>query len=70
MSAPKDNEESSYAPRMLKLVLTDGQATCNALEMEKLERIGFDIQVYCLLPEEGFRSIICQSINCFFCNLA
>ncbi|XP_078323560.1 tudor domain-containing protein 3-like isoform X2 [Crassostrea virginica] len=42
VTAPKDNEESNHAPRMLKLVLTDGQMNCNAVEMEKLERIGLD----------------------------
>ncbi|VVD05958.1 unnamed protein product, partial [Leptidea sinapis] len=32
VSAPKANEESTSAPRMLKLVLHDGKSTCTALE--------------------------------------
>ena len=39
VSAPKSNEESHAAPRMLKLTLTDGHATCHAVEVAKLEKI-------------------------------
>ncbi|XP_069129901.1 tudor domain-containing protein 3-like isoform X3 [Argopecten irradians] len=42
ISAPKEHEESQTAPRMLRLTLTDGQQTCNAIEMQKLDRIGLD----------------------------
>ncbi|XP_060585964.1 tudor domain-containing protein 3-like [Ruditapes philippinarum] len=40
VSAPKDNEESQYAPRLMKLVLTDGHITCSAVETEVLKEIG------------------------------
>ncbi|KAK3100292.1 hypothetical protein FSP39_017721 [Pinctada imbricata] len=42
VAAPKDNEESHYAPRLLKLTLTDGQNTCNGVETEKLDNIGLN----------------------------
>ncbi|XP_062582280.1 tudor domain-containing protein 3-like isoform X2 [Saccostrea cucullata] len=70
VTAPKDNEESNYAPRMLKLVLTDGQATCNALEMEKLERISLDTppgSKICLKGkvevEHGFLKLYNRNVN-------
>lgn len=34
ISAPKSNESSKTAPRMLKLQLTDGQHTYSAIELE------------------------------------
>lgn len=34
VSAPKSNESSKTAPKLLKLVLTDGQNTYSAIEME------------------------------------
>ncbi|XP_045205622.2 tudor domain-containing protein 3-like [Mercenaria mercenaria] len=40
VSAPKDNEESQFAPRLMKLVLTDGHITCSAVETEVLKDIG------------------------------
>lgn len=40
ISAPKDNEESQAAPRLMKLVLTDGHTTCSAVETEMLKDIG------------------------------
>lgn len=70
VTAPKDNEESNYAPRMLKLVLTDGQLTCNALEMEKLERIGLDTcpgsKIYLkgkVEVEHGFLKLYNRNVN-------
>ena len=39
VSAPKSNEESHAAPRMLKITLTDGHASCHAVEVAKLEKI-------------------------------
>jgi hypothetical protein len=36
VSAPKANEESRAAPRMLKLTLTDGQICCQAVELESV----------------------------------
>jgi len=40
VSAPKEHEESQTAPRMLKMTLTDGQLSCIAVEMEKLDKLG------------------------------
>lgn len=34
ISAPKANEQSKTAPKLLKLQLTDGQNTYSAIEME------------------------------------
>ncbi|KAG8248858.1 tudor domain-containing protein 3 [Homalodisca vitripennis] len=34
ISAPKANEDSQAAPRMLKIVLTDGHTVCHAIEVE------------------------------------
>ncbi|XP_052279000.1 tudor domain-containing protein 3-like isoform X2 [Dreissena polymorpha] len=39
VSAPKDNEESQGAPRLMKLSLTDGHITCSAVETEILNGI-------------------------------
>lgn len=36
ISEPKANEESKHAPRMFKLILTDGTQSCSALEMSPL----------------------------------
>lgn len=40
VSAPKANEDSKAAPRMLQLELTDGQHQCSGLEMEPLGALG------------------------------
>jgi len=42
VSAPKSNEDSKTAPRMLKLTLTDGKKSCNAIEMSKLEGLSIE----------------------------
>ncbi len=42
VAAPKANEESSAAPRMLRLSLTDGHAWLHCVEVSRLERIGFN----------------------------
>ncbi|XP_046995133.1 tudor domain-containing protein 3 [Schistocerca americana] len=42
ISAPKANEDSKAAPRMLKLSLTDGQISCQAVEVEYMPRISLD----------------------------
>ena len=39
VSAPKINEESKTAPRMLKISLTDGKTTVHAVEMAKIEGV-------------------------------
>lgn len=36
ISAPKSNQDSQAAPRMLKLILTDGQNHCQAVEVADL----------------------------------
>ncbi|OCT92680.1 tudor domain-containing protein 3 [Xenopus laevis] len=42
ISAPKDNEESQAAPRMLRLQLTDGQTNCTAVELNHLSKISLN----------------------------
>ncbi|XP_055624110.1 tudor domain-containing protein 3 [Toxorhynchites rutilus septentrionalis] len=42
ISAPKSNEESKVAPRLLKLTLTDGQTQYSALEGEHISAISLD----------------------------
>ena len=39
VSAPKENEESHGAPRLLKLYLTDGQTSCCAIELEMIDKL-------------------------------
>lgn len=39
VSAPKANEESKTAPRMLQIELTDGQTLCNGLEIDHIQAI-------------------------------
>ncbi|KAG8231530.1 hypothetical protein J437_LFUL008071, partial [Ladona fulva] len=39
VSAPKANEESRGAPRMLKFTLSDGQLTCQAIEYEHIQSL-------------------------------
>ena len=43
ISAPKANEESRVAPRLMQLELTDGQTTISALEMEYISLLNLDI---------------------------
>lgn len=43
IAAPKDNETSQGAPRLLKLTFTDGHLNCNGVETEKLDKFGLDI---------------------------
>lgn len=49
VSAPKANEESKTAPRMIQLDLTDGQNVCLALEMESIQVIvkNFNLCFHC-----------------------
>ncbi|XP_069677704.1 tudor domain-containing protein 3-like isoform X2 [Periplaneta americana] len=42
VSAPKANEESKAAPRMLKLTLTDGQSCCQAVELENIPTLSLN----------------------------
>ncbi|ELU08898.1 hypothetical protein CAPTEDRAFT_225700 [Capitella teleta] len=39
VSAPKDNEESQGAPKLLRLMLTDGHLTCSALQMDNIPEL-------------------------------
>lgn len=39
VSAPKSNEESKTAPRLLRIELTDGSQLCTALEMESIQSL-------------------------------
>nr|XP_033804140.1 tudor domain-containing protein 3 isoform X1 [Geotrypetes seraphini] len=42
VSAPKDNEESQAAPRMLRLQMTDGHTNCTAIEFNYLSQISLN----------------------------
>ncbi|PNF29887.1 hypothetical protein B7P43_G09446 [Cryptotermes secundus] len=42
VSAPKANEESRAAPRMLKLTLTDGHTCCQAVELESVPALSLN----------------------------
>ncbi|KAM9765561.1 tudor domain-containing protein 3 [Menidia menidia] len=42
ISAPKDNEESHGAPRMLRLQMTDGHTTCVGIEFKHLSKISLN----------------------------
>ncbi|XP_072266588.1 tudor domain-containing protein 3 isoform X3 [Pyxicephalus adspersus] len=42
VSAPKDNEESQAAPRMLRLQMTDGHTVCTAIEFNYLSKVSLN----------------------------
>ncbi|KAM9321237.1 tudor domain-containing protein 3 [Gastrophryne carolinensis] len=42
VSAPKDNEESQAAPRMLRLQMTDGHVVCTAIEFNYLSKVSLN----------------------------
>uniref|UniRef100_A0ABI7VPT6 Tudor domain-containing protein 3 n=1 Tax=Felis catus TaxID=9685 RepID=A0ABI7VPT6_FELCA len=42
VSAPKDNEESQAAPRMLRLQMTDGHISCTAVEFSFMSKISLN----------------------------
>ncbi|XP_017783114.1 PREDICTED: tudor domain-containing protein 3 [Nicrophorus vespilloides] len=42
VSAPKANEDSQAAPRMLKLILTDGHSHCQAIETEQISQLSLN----------------------------
>ena len=42
ISAPKANEESQTAPRMLKISLTDGKTTIHGTEISKIDGISLN----------------------------
>lgn len=39
VSAPKSKEDSPVAPRMLKLILTDGYTSCQAIEISNISSL-------------------------------
>ena len=43
ISAPVAREDSSVAPRMLRIVLNDGVINCTALELEPIQSIRYHI---------------------------
>merc|ERR1711962_361010 len=43
IAAPTINEESTHAPRMLKLNLTDGVTHCVAVEMENVKCLNLSV---------------------------
>ncbi|XP_048348770.1 tudor domain-containing protein 3 isoform X2 [Sphaerodactylus townsendi] len=42
IAAPKDNEESQGAPRMLRLQMTDGHTSCTAIEYNYMSKISLN----------------------------
>ncbi|XP_053163488.1 tudor domain-containing protein 3 [Hemicordylus capensis] len=42
IAAPKDNEESQAAPRMLRLQMTDGHTSCTAIEYNYMSKISLN----------------------------
>ncbi|KAM9610068.1 tudor domain-containing protein 3 isoform 2-T2 [Trichechus inunguis] len=42
VAAPKDNEESQAAPRMLRLQMTDGHISCTAVEFNYMSKISLN----------------------------
>ncbi|XP_009877165.1 PREDICTED: tudor domain-containing protein 3-like, partial [Apaloderma vittatum] len=42
VAAPKDNEESQAAPRMLRLQMTDGHTSCTAVEYSSMSKISLN----------------------------
>ncbi|XP_042314363.1 tudor domain-containing protein 3 [Sceloporus undulatus] len=42
IAAPKDNEESQAAPRMLRLQMTDGHTSCTAIEYKYMSKISLN----------------------------
>ncbi|KAF7238671.1 Tudor domain-containing protein 3 [Varanus komodoensis] len=42
IAAPKDNEESQAAPRMLRLQMTDGHTSCTAIEYNYMSKLSLN----------------------------
>lgn len=62
MSAPKANEESSSAPRMLKLTLHDGKSSCTGLETSSISSLSINTPpgTKLLLKNEGLE--VCHGV--------
>ncbi|GBP07037.1 Tudor domain-containing protein 3 [Eumeta japonica] len=62
VAAPKANEESSSAPRMLKLTLNDGKTSCTALEISPISSLSINTPpgTKVLLKNEGME--VCHGI--------
>ncbi|XP_053599928.1 tudor domain-containing protein 3 [Plodia interpunctella] len=62
VSAPKANEESSYAPRMLKLTLHDGKSLCTGLETSPIPSLSINTPpgTKLLLKNEGLE--VCHGV--------
>ncbi|XP_061706327.1 tudor domain-containing protein 3 [Cydia pomonella] len=62
VSAPKANEESNYAPRMLKLILNDGKSSCTGLETSAISSISINTPpgTKLLLKNEGLE--VCHGV--------
>ncbi|XP_046853877.1 tudor domain-containing protein 3-like [Xenia sp. Carnegie-2017] len=59
ISAPKANEESSIAPRLLKLQLTDGHTTCFALEHSHIQKLSLSTLPGTKIRLKGVIPLIC-----------
>ncbi|CAK8697280.1 tudor domain-containing protein 3-like isoform X2 [Clavelina lepadiformis] len=57
VSAPKANEESSVAPRMLQLHLTDGHKTCVGIEDSNIPKISLETPPGCKICLRGLVKI-------------
>lgn len=62
VSAPKANEESTSAPRMLKLTLNDGKTSCTALETSPISSLSINTPpgTKVLLKNEGLE--VCHGV--------
>lgn len=74
VAAPKDNEESQAAPRMLRLQMTDGHTSCTAIEYSSMSKIRWATWLFGLFSfpsqileiQENFK-VACRSV--YECNL-
>lgn len=59
VSAPKANEESTSAPRMLRLTLNDGKTSCTGLEISPISSISINTPpgTKVLLNNEGLEVV-------------
>ncbi|KAI5636623.1 recQ mediated genome instability protein domain-containing protein [Phthorimaea operculella] len=69
VSAPKANEESTSAPRMLKLTLHDGKSTCTALETSPIPSLSINTPpgTKVMLKNEDLE--VCHGVICLNPNV-